>query len=289
MPFGKKPDADGRTIDFDAVYDEFIKPAIESAELECIRADEEVVGGIIHKPMFERLLLCEFAVADLTTANANVFYELGVRHAVLPNTTVLLFAGATRLPFDVGLLRALPYQIDANGRPVDPTPSANALTGLLKKAREQTADDSPIFQLLEGYPDIKRLKTDVFRDRINYSMEVKNRLVEARQGGLDAIRAIEAEFPNIKELESSVVIDLFLSYRAVKGWNEMIALVGKMSRPLAETVIVQEQLALALNRAGKGEQAERVLLDLIDRRGPSSETYHHARVRGFVGRLRGCV
>jgi tetratricopeptide (TPR) repeat protein len=279
MPFGKKLDADGRTIDFDAVYEEFIKPAIESAELESIRADEEVVGGIIHKPMFERLLLCEFAVADLTTANANVFYELGVRHAVLPNTTVLLFAGATRLPFDVALLRALPYQIDANGKPADPTSSANALTGLLKKAQEQKADDSPIFQLLEGYPDIKRLKTDIFRDRINYSMEVKNRLAEARRGGLDAIRAIEAEFPKINEIESSVVIDLFLSYRAVKGWNEMIALVGKMSRPLAETVMVQEQLALALNRAGKGEQAERVLLDLIERRGPSSETY------GILGRV----
>src|SRR5262249_15647890 len=106
MPFGKKPDADGRTIDFDAVYEEFIKPAIEAAELESIRADEEVVGGIIHKPMFERLLLCEFAVADLTTANANVFYELGVRHAVLLATTVLLFGGATHLPFDVALLRA---------------------------------------------------------------------------------------------------------------------------------------------------------------------------------------
>ena len=65
MPFGQKPDADGRTIDFDAVYEEFIKPAIEAADLESIRADEEVVGGIIHKPMFERLLLCEFAVADL--------------------------------------------------------------------------------------------------------------------------------------------------------------------------------------------------------------------------------
>jgi hypothetical protein len=70
MPFGKKPDADGRTIDFDAVYEQFIKPAIGTAGLESIRADEEVVGGIIHKPMFERLLLCEFAVADLTTANA---------------------------------------------------------------------------------------------------------------------------------------------------------------------------------------------------------------------------
>ena len=43
-----------------------------------------MTGGIIHKPMFERLILCDYAVADLTTANANVFYELGIRHAVAP-------------------------------------------------------------------------------------------------------------------------------------------------------------------------------------------------------------
>ena len=75
MPFGKKPHASGMLIDFDAVYSELIRPAIEAADLEPIRADEEVAGGIIHKPMFERLILCEYAVADLTTANANVFYE----------------------------------------------------------------------------------------------------------------------------------------------------------------------------------------------------------------------
>ena len=82
MPFGRKPDAAGRVIDFDRVYGELIAPAIAEAELEPLRADEEQTGGIIHKPMFERLILCEYAVADLTTANANVFYELGVRHAV---------------------------------------------------------------------------------------------------------------------------------------------------------------------------------------------------------------
>ena len=84
MPFGKKSDQGGFIIDFDSVYKELINPAIKSAELDPIRADEEIVGGIIHKPMFERLVLCEFAVADLTDANANVFYELGVCHAVRP-------------------------------------------------------------------------------------------------------------------------------------------------------------------------------------------------------------
>ena len=84
MPFGRKPDAAGRLVDFDAVYRELIAPAIADAKLEPLRADEEMTGGIIHKPMFERLILCEYAVADLTTANANVFYELGVRHVARP-------------------------------------------------------------------------------------------------------------------------------------------------------------------------------------------------------------
>ena len=91
MPFGKKQDASGATVDFDAVYQKLIAPAIEDSGLEPLRADEEMTGGIIHKPMFERLILCPYAVADLTTANANVFYELGVRHAIRPYSTVPVF------------------------------------------------------------------------------------------------------------------------------------------------------------------------------------------------------
>ena len=83
MPFGRKSDAAGATIDFDAVYQQLIAPAIRAAGLEPVRADDDMTGGIVHKPMFERLILCEYAVADLTFANANVFYELGVRHAVV--------------------------------------------------------------------------------------------------------------------------------------------------------------------------------------------------------------
>jgi len=74
MPFGKKKDATGREINFDAVYELLIAPAVGAAGMEPLRADKEKTGGIIHKPMFERLLLCEYAVADLTAANANVFY-----------------------------------------------------------------------------------------------------------------------------------------------------------------------------------------------------------------------
>src|SRR5690349_19380482 len=114
MPFGLKTDGNKKEIDFDIVYNSFIKPAVIGAGLEPIRADEEKSGGFIHKPMYERLMFCDFAVADLSFANANVFYELGIRHALKPQTTVSIFETSTRLPFDTAPLRTFHYEF-ANG------------------------------------------------------------------------------------------------------------------------------------------------------------------------------
>lgn len=283
MPFGRKPDTMGGAVDFDAVYTEGIRPAIADAGLEPIRADEEEAGGIIHKPMFERLVLCEFAVADLTTANANVFYELGVRHAVRPWSTVLMFAEGARLPFDVALLRALPYKLLPDGTLADPAELRKALATRLDRARtERQASpviDSPLFQLLDGYPDIAHERTDVFRQRVEYSRQAKERLASARRQSADAVREVERELGPLDQQEAGVLIDLFLSYRARSAWDEMIRLTGQMPRELADTVLVQEQYALALNRANRGEDAEGVVLALLARRGASSETY------GILGRI----
>jgi hypothetical protein len=279
MPFGTKSGSGGTVINFDAVYKNLIAPAISAAGLEPLRADEELAGGVIHKPMFERLILCEFAIADLTTANANVFYELGLRHAVRPASTVLIFAeGGGQLPFDVAPLRAIPYKLGPDGKPANAVADSTTIAERLKAAKAMPTD-SPVFQLLEGFPDIQRLKTDVFRDRVQYSLQKKEELSAARKQGIDAVTTVEHQLGRIVDTESGVVIDLFLSYRAVKAWQQMIDLVPKMSAPLAATIMVREQLALALNRAGRGDEAERVLLDLIASRGPSSETY------GILGRV----
>lgn len=279
MPFGKKPAGDGRLVDFEAVFERLIKPAVISAELEPLRADEEIAGGVIHRAMFERLILCEFAVADLTTANANVFYELGLRHAVRPWATQLLFAqGWGQLPFDVSLLRALPYRLGNDGTPSNATADSAALADKLRMARKALSD-SPVFQLVEGFPDIQRLKTDVFRDRVRYAEDVRSRLTMARQIGVDAVRVVESELGDVSRSDAGVVIDLFLSFRAVKAWQSMIDLAGRMAPPLAVTPMVREQMALALNRTGRGEAAEDILLRLIAEHGASSETC------GILGRV----
>src|SRR6516164_3098634 len=115
MPFGRKAAPAATVIDFDRIHADLIAPAVNAADLERLGADEETAGGIIHKPMFERLILCPYAVADLTLANANVFYELGVRHAFRPWSTVPVIAAANRLPFDVQMLRTVPYHLGTDG------------------------------------------------------------------------------------------------------------------------------------------------------------------------------
>jgi hypothetical protein len=280
MPFGKKPDNGGPDIDFDSVYYDLIFPAIEEAGLKPIRADEEKVGGIIHKPMFERLILCEYAVVDLTTANPNVFYELGVRHAARPYSTVLLYAeGRKQLPFDIAPLRAIPYKLDSLGKPDQ---QANDKAKEILKRRLVEAQnpntDSPIFQLVEGFPDIQHIKTDIFRERVKYSEELKKQLAQIRREKtiLD-LKNFVVSLKDIKNQEAGVIVDIFLSYRALakkkEDWEEMAEFVILMPEPLSSTTLVQEQYAFALNRAGHGEEAEKILLSLIEKKGPSSETY----------------
>ena len=144
MPFGRKTDATGRTTDFDAVYQQIIAPAVQEAGLEPIRADEEKVGGTIHKPMFERLMLCDYAVADITGANPNVFYELGIRHAMRPRSTVILFAEGTTLPFDIALLRGVPTAPASNGAPLDAPSCAARVARQLDAARRNPHRRQPV-------------------------------------------------------------------------------------------------------------------------------------------------
>jgi tetratricopeptide (TPR) repeat protein len=103
MGFGKKTDFEsGRTLDLDKTYKDIIKPAAEAARLECVRADEIVHSGLIDLPMYEQLLTADVVVADLSTSNKNAFYELGVRHALRPHTTIVIAEdGMKAFPFDV--------------------------------------------------------------------------------------------------------------------------------------------------------------------------------------------
>jgi tetratricopeptide (TPR) repeat protein len=282
MPFGRKTDAAGRVTNFDSVYEKLIAPAVEAAGLEPIRADEEKIGGTIHKPMYERLMLCHYAVADITGANPNVFYELGIRHALRPSSTVILFVEGTVIPFDIALVRGISYRTDGAGEPLSPQGPIQAITEHLRAARENPHFDSPIFQLLDDLPhtQIDHSKTDAFREQVDYSKKYKARLAAAVRDGPEAVQKIATEpaLDNLNEVEAGVLVDVFLSLRDVKAHAAMIVLYERMPAPLQRAKMMREQLGFALNRVERFEEAEKVLKEVIAEFGPSSET------NGLLGR-----
>jgi O-acetyl-ADP-ribose deacetylase (regulator of RNase III) len=109
MPFGEKPDINGDLINFDKIYNFMIKPAITDLGIDCIRCDEVGKPGWIHAEMIEHLYKDDIAVVDITTLNANVFYELGVRHALRGSVTVLIRKKGTKLPFNIQGFNVIEY------------------------------------------------------------------------------------------------------------------------------------------------------------------------------------
>ena len=151
MPFGTKPGADGAPIDFNRVYAELLKPALEAAGFEVFRADEEPRAGDIRTDMFQELLVADLVVADLTLDNPNVWYELGVRHALRARGVLLVQGPRASQPFDIYTDRKLRYAL-RDGAP-DPATLAEDIERLATLARETwdasaARKVSPVYTLL---------------------------------------------------------------------------------------------------------------------------------------------
>ena len=119
MPFGLKAG-----IDFNRVYAEYIRPALEGAGFDVFRADEETRAGNIRTDMFQELLVADVVVADLSIDNANVWYELGVRHALRARGVIQVQCSRDYMPFDVCVDRTLRYHIK-DGTPAPATLEAD--------------------------------------------------------------------------------------------------------------------------------------------------------------------
>jgi tetratricopeptide (TPR) repeat protein len=286
MPFGRKWDTT-RTfeIDFDDVYERGIKPAVARDDLEIIRADEEQGGGIIHLAMFERLLLAEVAIVDVTNNNANVFYELGVRHAALPRSTIIIAANSGSLPFDITLIRTVPYRLE-DGKLTD-----EAAAGLVKALQEQLENalaerdvqDSPLFQLIPQFPGIhlSHEVTENFRDRARYIDGTRQRLVAARElsgkeAKLAAVHQVEDDLGPITQANAEVAVDLLVAYRDLEEWTQTVRFAESLPEWLRESSVpIREQYALALNRLKTDEgraKALGILQDIVAKQGDSPET-----------------
>jgi O-acetyl-ADP-ribose deacetylase (regulator of RNase III) len=144
MPFGEKADS-GLLIDFDRIYDEMIRPAVEETNLECIRCDQIAEAGSIHRDMFEHICNDEVAVVDITSLNPNVFYELGVRHALCERVTVMIRRKGMTSPFNVSGMRTIEYD---PGAPETWSGTRRDIALYIRNGLQRAEGDSPVLEIL---------------------------------------------------------------------------------------------------------------------------------------------
>ena len=98
-------------------YNYIIKEAILKADptLEVVRADEELNPGSISNDIFTKLMHSKYVIADITYPNPNVFYELGIRHAIRSGTILIREKVNFSIPFDISHLRHIAYTQEPSG------------------------------------------------------------------------------------------------------------------------------------------------------------------------------
>lgn len=169
MGFGTKTDfqsTPNRLLNLDKTYRNVIKPAVEETGLKCIRADEIVHSGLIDVPMYEQLLSADVVIADLSTANNNAFYELGVRHALRPYTTIIIAEDQFKFPFDLGHILIRQYKHLGEGIEFEEVVRfrkvlKDAIEGILDK--DPRDSDSPVYTFLDGLNPPERTAREVGR------------------------------------------------------------------------------------------------------------------------------
>ena len=175
-PFGVKND-----IDFDAVEEKLIGPALDKLGVTG-RTTGEIVGqGNIRTDMFQLLLTADLVVADLSIHNANVFYELGIRHSLRDRHTFLLRCNVDKYPFDLQTDRYFTYKQDA------PADSVDQLADALRATIDEGKTNSPVFASL---PNMREQDPSQFMAvPLGFSEEVERAVADRQFGDLGLLAA----------------------------------------------------------------------------------------------------
>jgi len=187
MGFGFKIDyATGRKLDLDKAYRLLIKPVVEEKGVTCVRADEIKHSGSIDKVMYQELLTADVVIADLSTANPNALYELGIRHALRPRTTIVVSENKLPYPFDLNHILISSYTHLGDSIDFDEVVRFRKILGdTLDEVLSQEQTDSPVYTYLgDLVPPSFRAKVEKAQAKVEQAaQQVVEQVGEALAGG----------------------------------------------------------------------------------------------------------
>ncbi len=211
MGFGKKMDyPTGRLLDLDKSYKYIIKPAAEAAGFQCVRADEIPHAGNINVPMYQQLLNADVVIADVSTYNPNAFYELGVRHALKPFTTITIAEDKLVFPFDIGQVAIRTYHHLGEGIDFGEVERMrDELRTAIKTIESNAMCDSPVYTFLKDLNPPAIARQEVLRAEAastNFGTAAENATQPTVRALMDQVEAAfdRSDFITAKSLLSVI-------------------------------------------------------------------------------------
>jgi tetratricopeptide (TPR) repeat protein len=207
-PVGQKKAEATYWIDFDAVYNRLIQPALEKAGFQSFRANEEALSDMILPERLQPLLQADLVIVDLSMDDASISYKLGVRHALRKQGLIYLHLSQLDIPSGILADQAIPYHCESRGQ-LDSEYLMEDMNALTKAASEflhldQQRTQSPIFQYLSRLVEPDRWSLAWIPSANHWAEydEWKRRLSiseRRRYVGDILVRVEEIENPSIKE------------------------------------------------------------------------------------------
>lgn len=279
MPFGLKdvaqqhPDAPTQ-VDFDALWENVHAPVLGELGYRPVRADCDV-GALIINEMVQRLALADLVVADVSLPNANVYYEVGIRHAAKEHGCVLVGADWAEPVFDLNQIRRVTYPLTDGSCGADAAQRAKSV--LRARLMGSTRGRSPVFEAVPGYPgEVDPARITAFQDLVDalsaFQRDVTaiKRSARPEERRARTTRLLEG-YGTRDQVREAVVVQLIRLARDHLGPRATLRYIQGLPDFLRRhpPVIEQEQIALA--KTGNLIEAAAGLEELIDRVGPSSD------------------
>lgn len=273
MPFGAQIEGVGGAIDFDEVYRELIRPSVQAAGMASVRCDEIEGPGSVHADMIESLFRCDVAIVDITSHNPNVFYELGVRHALRRRGTLLIQAVGVATPFNIQGLRVIQYD------PSDLALTTSAITSSIAAGTSAEKCDSLVHRVLDLRVVSRQevAKTALHRYRVSAAA---NTVIEIVAGEIQDVTGVDLW---VNSENTNMQMARFYD-RSVSG---IIRYLGARKNRRGE--VVEDTIADALSDAMEGQQSVDPATVLVTTAGELGSTHgvrailHVATVQGAVG------
>ncbi len=275
-PLGRDTAPGGGVVDFDDVYLRVIRPAIEAAGCEPVGLEDLPLGKDWAAALTSVITDADVAVVDVTCPNTFVDYALGLRQGARPGTALVVSSDESPLDRHV-LLRPSIHRYPRTADLHTDEAATSARVALTRALRELLA--GPAAKAPLAAPGLPHDRAEGF-DRVRADLKLKEELAAAREArDAGQLRGIEAALQSRPEVERGVWADLFLSWRALGQTAEMVRLYDELPPDVRADVMVREQLAFALNREKRREEAQRVLEEVVAEVGENPETL------GLLGRI----